>query len=542
MPINIDIFISSKMKELSDERNMLTSFLPSLNYGDIELHAWVFENDAPASNTSIRPTYLETLQKSTLYIGLFWNEYGEWTIDEFKQATALGIDRHIYVKNIDSNKRDPRLSSFLEEISKVESGITPKWFKTLDDLKTAVKLSIEVWIKQSLAGRRSLNESIVATIPYQIPNRPKTLIGRDNLLHQVQEQLDNGQNVILQGFPGTGKTAIAATIASRHIQEQGGRVLWIKTGLRNTEKLDYQWSMLAERHITLVVLDDVWDGAILRRATEVLTPETQLLVTSRRRYSIGKIMEVGNLEANEAIQLLFYHADKDYANNVKSAELCKTLGYLPFAIEIAGITLKTRRWTPSELLRRINKAPHNLNMPLDFAENGRQSVADLLEVSLDSLEKKVRDIFFAFGGLFAPKATLELLQLYKMRTTVEFGFASADWREMIAQKPNSMSMKDLSLTIQGLQISKLASKIDPIDIDNEINELQDNGLIEWTYFDEAEEGYYHLHELAFSYVQAQASEVDHQKAFDACIAYIDKYRKSNFEDKKALILEIDNFW
>ncbi len=63
--------------------------------------------------------YLDALKRSALYIGLFWNEYGEWTIDEFERAREWGIDRHIYVKDIDSARRDRALRAFLEAQSDV---------------------------------------------------------------------------------------------------------------------------------------------------------------------------------------------------------------------------------------------------------------------------------------------------------------------------------------------------------------------------------------------------------------------------------------
>src|SRR5689334_7879370 len=103
MTTTLDVFISSKMVELKAERDALRDFIPSLNYGDIKLRAWLFEEYAPASSKPIREEYLEVLQNSALYLGLFWNLYGEWTIDEFDRATEWGMERHIYVKDVDAD-------------------------------------------------------------------------------------------------------------------------------------------------------------------------------------------------------------------------------------------------------------------------------------------------------------------------------------------------------------------------------------------------------------------------------------------------------
>ena len=75
------------MQELKPERDALFEFLETLDYGEIRLHAWIFEEDAPASGRTIRDTYLTALQNSALYVGLMWNEFGEWTLDELAKAT-----------------------------------------------------------------------------------------------------------------------------------------------------------------------------------------------------------------------------------------------------------------------------------------------------------------------------------------------------------------------------------------------------------------------------------------------------------------------
>ena len=114
MTTELHVFISSKMQELAPERQTLHDLLPDLGNDLITLRAWVFESDAPAANASIREVYLNALKDSALYLGLFWNQYGEWTIDEFERATEWGIDRHIYVKNVDADQRESQLQAFLD--------------------------------------------------------------------------------------------------------------------------------------------------------------------------------------------------------------------------------------------------------------------------------------------------------------------------------------------------------------------------------------------------------------------------------------------
>ncbi|MBN2471600.1 MAG: DUF4062 domain-containing protein, partial [Anaerolineae bacterium] len=190
MTLELSVFISSKMQELIQERRALHEFLPGLSNDFIKLRAWVFEDDATASDRSIREVYLNALKNSALYIGLFWNEYGEWTIDEFNRATEWAIDRHIYVRNIQTQKRDPRLQDFLDKQSDVVSGITPKWYDTVDDLLDYVKRAIEVWLRDRLLRRPGDFSATLAEHGDDIPELPLRLIGRDATLQEIRSRLE----------------------------------------------------------------------------------------------------------------------------------------------------------------------------------------------------------------------------------------------------------------------------------------------------------------------------------------------------------------
>src|SRR5690606_25331108 len=81
-------------------------------------------------------------------------------------------------------------------------------------------------------------------------------------------------------------------------------------------------------------------------------------------------------------------------------------------------TLNVDEVTPADLLRRVENAPHNLHVPEDLALEGRRSIADLIEISMEALRGKgdegrmACEIFLAFGAFFTPSATPELLALF----------------------------------------------------------------------------------------------------------------------------------
>jgi hypothetical protein len=98
-------FISSRMQELAPERKVIRSAL-----GELLVEAFVFEMEAGARPQSIQETYLEEVEASDLYVGIFWKGYGSYTIEEFEHAQILGMNCLIYEKRQD-----------------IESGATPSW-------------------------------------------------------------------------------------------------------------------------------------------------------------------------------------------------------------------------------------------------------------------------------------------------------------------------------------------------------------------------------------------------------------------------------
>ena len=518
MGTELYIFISSKLQELAQERQLVQDLIPTLNNEFITLRAWGFEKSAPASTRSIREVYLEALKQSVLYLGLFWNEYGEWTIDEFDHATTWAIDRHIYVKNVNADQRDPRLQTFLQKQSDVVSGITPKWFTSLDNLREQVAKSIRVWLQDRLVRRPGDSRATLAEFSDDLPELPSRLVGRDNILIAVTAQLAEGQRVLLQGFGGMGKSALAATLAANWIEADRGNVLWLLAGSEDAvsqlealasafdsqqtianapanDKPRIMRKILSENAVSLIVLDDVWDGPALVQVLKAVPRKLPVLVTARQRYALDNIIEVGRLDATDALQALAYYAGQDFNDDDDAREICRQVGDHALALEIAGKTLKVDRIPPAELLHRIATAPHEMIMPEDFAEEGRSSITELLMASLFTLDEGVREVFLAFGALFAPTATPDLIAHYMGRdqTSIEAALAL----------------------------------------------LQRRGLADRTRVSDHGAATYRVHDLAFSYARTivERQSPDHQRA---AIAACRAYAREHEEDLIALEAAFNN--
>src|SRR5262249_9612511 len=137
--------------EFLTERQTIYDLVPTLVQGIIRLRAWVFEKDTVASEVPSRDIWLEKLESSVLYIGLFGEQYGEWTIDEWEKAKSIGLSRLIFIKN--TTQREIRLSDFIGQITNVNTGLTPQYFNTTQDLKSEVANAIKNWIAQRLSNK-----------------------------------------------------------------------------------------------------------------------------------------------------------------------------------------------------------------------------------------------------------------------------------------------------------------------------------------------------------------------------------------------------
>ena len=509
------VFISSKMQELAPERQALQEILPALGRDLMKLRAWVFEGDAPASDKSIREIYLEALRSSELYIGLFWNGYGEWTIDEFERASEWGIERHIYVKNVDPEKRDPRLQAFLDKQGDVRFGITARWFTDVDDLRDQVAKSVEKWLLDRQIAHRSATSAVIARIADDVPDLPRRLIGREDLIDEVAALLTDGDRVLLQGLGGIGKSALAATIAAQYIDDGHGSVIWLKAGAADAGALfealarlfDAQGEIAgksgdervqAVRHLlaetkALLVLDDAWDGNALSELMRAVPRRMPLLVTSRQRFPLDEIIEVAELRPDEALKLLGYYVRRrDFSDDPDAARLCELLGYHAFALEIASKTLKVYDLTPAELLQRIEDTPHDLNMPANFGELGRTGIKSLLDASVNALDKPLYDTFITLGGMFEPTATPELVA----RTMTQDEAKTADALEQLG--------------LRGLANPRALNDVP----------------------------YYRLHDLAYSY--ARTIFLNKGLSYDRAISACRDYAAHHKDDLDALDVEQSN--
>jgi hypothetical protein len=95
---------------------------------------------------------MEEVGWSDLYVGVFWNQYSSPTIEEFKHARQLGQPCFLYVKEFDV-RRDSQLQAFLDETSRLGTGVTLNRFINVLDLANAATRDIQRWLYRDWSSK-----------------------------------------------------------------------------------------------------------------------------------------------------------------------------------------------------------------------------------------------------------------------------------------------------------------------------------------------------------------------------------------------------
>ena len=137
----LKVFISSKMAELRDVREVVSEALESNG-----IAAWVYENHAGARPESVEETSLHEVEESDIYVGLLWQFYGEVTIQEYQHAKALGKPCLIYIRDKDK-QREKALENFLQtEIYDLTKGVTYDYFDSALELGSQIANDVMEWL------------------------------------------------------------------------------------------------------------------------------------------------------------------------------------------------------------------------------------------------------------------------------------------------------------------------------------------------------------------------------------------------------------
>jgi predicted NACHT family NTPase len=135
------VFVSSKMAELRDVREIVSKALDERG-----IDAWVYENNAGARPENVQSTSLDEVELADVFVGLFWQDFGEVTAMEYRHARSLCKPCFVYIRDKDK-QREKRLEEFLTaEIYDLNKGVAYEFFASAIALGKQIADDVMAWL------------------------------------------------------------------------------------------------------------------------------------------------------------------------------------------------------------------------------------------------------------------------------------------------------------------------------------------------------------------------------------------------------------
>ena len=392
------VFISSTLGELADERLAVSRAISTMRLTPV-----MFELGArPYPPTEVYQAYLA---QADVFIGLYWERYGEIIPDgdisglEEEFDLSGGLPRLLYIK-APAGRRDERLTSLLTRIES-ESSTSYRYFRTASELARLVRDDLAVLLSEHFAaGRAATTERSTSATrgPRPLPVNMTSLLGRERAIGEVAELVERPdvQLVTLTGPGGVGKTRLAIAAGERLRDRFAAGTVFVPlddvtdpnlvldaigraTGA-NLAGVGSSLEALVERfgdNAWLMILDNLEQVADVARdlmellnrcprLAAVATSRTVLRLRAEREYPVAPLpvpadaatVSLAELRASPAVALFVDRARTvrpAFAltddNAVPVVEICRRLEGLPLAIELAAA--RTRLLEPAALLDRL---------------------------------------------------------------------------------------------------------------------------------------------------------------------------------------------
>ncbi len=261
------------------------------------------------------------------------------------------------------------------------------------------------------------------SLPVQLPGK---LVGRDSTLAQVYGQLKANKAVLIYGEAGIGKTALAATLASAYTELPGG-ALWlnvensslpeliVRTG-RAYNVLEIAASsnpigMVAAVASTfasnkpLIVIDGKPDAKATADFITRCASNLPVMMLSKDLFEgPWTAFELDKLVDTSGIALLKQAAGLESSTGLDDDldELASILYYTPFALTVAGGTMRAAKISPADYLAEFEKIP---------SSSGATPQLLALTIGFRKLSNAFQGVLLLLGATFGVGTTSELLSM-----------------------------------------------------------------------------------------------------------------------------------
>ncbi len=236
------VFISSRMKELSEERAAVVEAVSELwTHENLPFTIWGWE-DAKEIPSGKYPDEVQSkgVGDSTIYLLILGSEYGDFGYGESptQKEYDIACSEHeqdcilIYIKEVE-RRREEKLEKWIEEI---KNRHTFKSFKNPDQLKDLVKTRLrDLWnkglgradiptIQSALRKRETLEGDFFKKEPEWIDFEEGFVVERREVA-EIINKLENDNIQLVLGEPASGKSVILKNIGFKQVEMPALHVL-----------------------------------------------------------------------------------------------------------------------------------------------------------------------------------------------------------------------------------------------------------------------------------------------------------------------------
>ncbi len=305
----------------------------------------------------------------------------------------------------------------------------------------ATRLDTEIAISPALDIQTIHEQLLGDPAPYYVPSAPHSFVGRETLIQTLVTQLQQiGQRLILQGWPGIGKTTITAALSHHQVIQAHFKdgILWTSLGeapdlmgilsewanaigfsIEQTSvgQMRNQLQNALQDKKILLIIDDIWQTEHVQPLLLTNSASSTLLTTRfndiARQVMIraDDIIKVPILDTEQSLILLQQLAPqvvKTYPEKCKNVVIA--IEGLPLALQVVGRLLYEEAqlgWDVAALLEELCETHSLLSAQspidrIDIASQTTPTIASILYRSVAHLPPALQERFILLG-VFAPK-------------------------------------------------------------------------------------------------------------------------------------------